>query len=126
MRISDWSSDVCSSDLDDIAERRVGRLGEEIFGARVGGGHTELQAEIRRMPLAAMRVTQQIFELEPPRLGAAAEAVGVGDVAGITVVDVVLRMLERRVARREIENQCGSIAAGPRRDIVAVDNEALL
>src|SRR3546814_10310472 len=35
-------------------------------------------------------------------------------------------MLERRVARREIENQCGAIAAGRRRDIVEVDTEAFV
>src|SRR3546814_3133237 len=40
MRISDWSSDVCSSDLVAVARRR--------FGAAGGGRHTDRHGEKRR------------------------------------------------------------------------------
>src|SRR3546814_2055272 len=37
MRISDWSSDVCSSDLDDLAfDRAVGRGHERVEACKIG------------------------------------------------------------------------------------------
>jgi len=110
----------------DIAKRRIGRGGQEIFGARVGGGHAQLQPEVRRMPLAAMRIADQIFEIEAPCLGAAAKAVGVGDVAGAPVIHIVLRVLERFVSGRQIDDQRGAIATRRRRDIVEIDAEAFV
>src|SRR3546814_16582973 len=42
MRISDWSSDVCSSDLNDVqaaVPRFVGRIAEQFFSAAIPGLH---------------------------------------------------------------------------------------
>src|SRR3546814_6842330 len=54
MRISDWSSDVCSSDLADVDAGRVDAL---VVGARVGAGevHELEQAELRVDSLAGER-----------------------------------------------------------------------
>src|SRR3546814_3652857 len=52
MRISDWSSDVCSSDLDDLARQIVGG-GADLAGTRMGafraiGDSAQYGAHLRR------------------------------------------------------------------------------
>src|SRR3546814_4053337 len=51
MRISDWSSDVCSSDLDDLVElgrRCLLRLGETVDCAQFQGLEGRLRAFLRQ------------------------------------------------------------------------------
>src|SRR3546814_3630102 len=38
MHISDWSSDVCSSDLADLVELRIVQRQRTVGGKRIGGG----------------------------------------------------------------------------------------
>src|SRR3546814_1494331 len=54
MRISDWSSDVCSSDLDEIFEARLGRthLAAMEGGKHIGGKRLKLQPDIERQHVA--------------------------------------------------------------------------
>src|SRR3546814_7267942 len=57
----------------------------------------------------SMRVADEIFEIEAACLGAAAEAVGVGDTPRIAVVHIILRVLDGLIAGREIDDQRGTI-----------------
>src|SRR3546814_2684254 len=62
MRISDWSSDVCSSDLLDDREHRLGRIGEHAaldpLQQPVGliAGKIRLEAQAARAGLLAQRL----------------------------------------------------------------------
>src|SRR3546814_2296399 len=51
LRISDWSSDVCSSDLIDIGLDRLGHRADRLFGR--GIGQSEAPTTRRRDPLIA-------------------------------------------------------------------------
>src|SRR3546814_7770901 len=77
MRISDWSSDVCSSDLERHLERRALRLarverdGEQQEAREVGGARAVVQdpvvpgvveAEIREVPQRRMGVADAVQE----------------------------------------------------------------
>src|SRR3546814_16661975 len=76
MRISDWSSDVCSSDLGDAVEQhRLGQRADDAFG--IVGGNVE------KADLFQMRIVQHVGE---------ARNLGTGDVAG-------RRSEERRVGK---------------------------
>src|SRR3546814_1500820 len=68
MRISDWSSDVCSSDLRDLRahhpvrmldrllRRDAGELGQRRFAKRAGGrGQAQLAYVLRRIAAATVR-----------------------------------------------------------------------
>src|SRR3546814_14008002 len=83
MRISDWSSDVCSSDLIDlaIAELEPGKPDDVQF---IAGG---LNAHIRSAGVLAMVVTQHAdFVLAPaPRLQGAIDAVRAGLVQALRI-----------------------------------------
>src|SRR3546814_16367240 len=59
MRISDWSSDVCSSDLDDTS--MVSRRAESLTLAAMGRFSASLAHEIRN-PLAATSYATQLLE----------------------------------------------------------------
>src|SRR3546814_3883791 len=58
MRISDWSSDVCSSDLRDTA---VGRLADALEGQRIGGFAVDVQRH---------RLPGRVLDRGADRLGA--------------------------------------------------------
>src|SRR3546814_6997065 len=61
MRISDWSSDVCSSDLSD-----------EVAGARAGAVDGKMRKELRRVPIHMREVAfcyQDRSDAAPPHLG---------------------------------------------------------
>src|SRR3546814_17464585 len=73
MRISDWSSDVCSSDLGliglqlDQLERRIVIALEEGFGAPIGGDRLDGEGRAR-LPVYHTRQTPDI-ELRARRIG---------------------------------------------------------
>src|SRR3546814_2173359 len=97
MRISDWSSDVCSSDLDAEIERlwRARRY-PPFDEQRVGAGQRErrfldvadaaraeddLAARVDQPPIGIGRAADMIEE--QPIAGPGIEAEGLGDVAGV-------------------------------------------
>src|SRR3546814_5467094 len=54
-RISDWSSDVCSSDLDQVEARKVARIGPHAwFDRQSGRGQRRRLARERRPPMLAI------------------------------------------------------------------------
>src|SRR3546814_11486150 len=52
LRISDWSSDVCSSDLEPVAQQRVRRVARQ--GDRIGALERERRLRRRRQRLCAV------------------------------------------------------------------------
>src|SRR3546814_3107058 len=56
MRISDWSSDVCSSDLDDVGGSGLGRLDAAIIFEELAAGCTSTAAYISIHNMAAWMV----------------------------------------------------------------------
>src|SRR3546814_11891242 len=54
MRISDWSSDVCSSDLDGSQNRPADRLGKD--DRKGAGHHAEIEGELHQSGLHAEAV----------------------------------------------------------------------
>src|SRR3546814_1744906 len=79
MRISDWSSDVCSSDLRDV--RDVARDGGNLFVAQaLVGGHDADAAANGRADLVFRRL--QRVEARADRAGGAGISQGVADAAG--------------------------------------------
>src|SRR3546814_13403206 len=66
MRISDWSSDVCSSDLEHRTATQPGRLLERGFRAPQGSGRRARQTDRRRSALD--KVQQPLSPAWPPDL----------------------------------------------------------
>src|SRR3546814_12972712 len=60
MRISDWSSDVCSSDLVAVMLRQV--------QCQPGARHLHVEREVLSEPMLPVRREAQIAEIEFPRL----------------------------------------------------------
>src|SRR3546814_2034148 len=103
MRISDWSSDVCSSDLgrlagtvgdrhlagdggtDGIAPRQLGAIEDEAHVDREAGGGREIDAAPARDG-AAPRPATELADLEP-RVGKAAVQRHLGDARAVSLVD---------------------------------------
>src|SRR3546814_5507808 len=59
MRISDWSSDVCSSDLLDLDARRLGRrqaAGARLCRRRRSVAAVDLALQVRELPLQALQL----------------------------------------------------------------------
>src|SRR3546814_15586255 len=92
MRSSDWSSDVCSSDLEALPLRLVGvrqddpleRHGADVLGADVvallGGGQQRVQDLDRRL--------EHLDEFEQP-LGGAVQAAGIAVGVGIGLAEIL-------------------------------------
>src|SRR3546814_9320526 len=95
MRISDWSSDVCSSDLEDHARRNVeiDIVGKEVFGGpREREDVPEAEAEPAHMAEDELRLRRSEREVEEFLIVA-------GDDAGIIHDDdhpLVTRMFDER------------------------------
>src|SRR3546814_9878296 len=109
MRISDWSSDVCSSDLVDRAADRIG-----VVVGELPGGHADPGAQ----PIEAVRIAELGVALVVHRGLAAADVVrrtavlmqpGIADAAvdGAVGNDVVMRSEERR-GGKECVSTCRS------------------
>src|SRR3546814_19997170 len=89
MRISDWSSDVCSSDLD-LAQHRVDRF--DVAGHVDGGGVDDVQEQVgvgRDLERGLERLDQLVGQL-------AHEPDGVGEQDGLAARQ---RTEERRVGK---------------------------
>src|SRR3546814_11558537 len=78
MRISDWSSDVCSSDL-------------QLADAAAGGGH---ELELQRLALGV--VPDAALQLGP--VGGVEQRGGLGGVVGVRLHILVVNPVERRGA----------------------------
>src|SRR3546814_1553854 len=63
MRISDWSSDVCSSDLERAQHLNVAMLGAVVPHEEGGADRTEAESEDRQ-PLHALRHHRRLPEQE--------------------------------------------------------------
>src|SRR3546814_17007737 len=72
MRISDWSSDVCSSDLEQVAEQH------RIFATGEGVAVVEAQAVRRQAP----EVDQHVGGVRVVDLGTVGEALGFDEASG--------------------------------------------
>src|SRR3546814_3872377 len=72
MRISDWSSDVCSSDLEQVAEQH------RIFATGEGVAVVEAQAVRRQAP----EVDQHVGGVRVVDLGTVGEAMGFEEASG--------------------------------------------
>src|SRR3546814_8561859 len=88
MRISDWSSDVCSADLDDVAHQPWHDAGDRVADARAQLGTVEVRGADRTRQAAVevgaglrqLRVGRVLIETEP--LGDLAQR-GEGDVGRV-------------------------------------------
>src|SRR3546814_2469372 len=89
MRISDWSSDVCSSDLKARHLARHGAQAEARIGRIIGGlepavveaealGRAILQVKLAVVGLGECFARERLREIGVERVGAVEEAAGVG------------------------------------------------
>src|SRR3546814_9731561 len=72
MRISDWSSDVCSADLECAGDGRVAAIGEHqqhALGHPLAEHREERPCEIGAAPFAGARILVEMPEGVPIRLG---------------------------------------------------------
>src|SRR3546814_3744141 len=86
MRISDWSSDVCSSDLDRpqaAGHARRGRQGRALLRQRPGqrGHRPDAERRLRRVPRMSPRVRQDVGSYEDIA-AAAVRTTGLSDFGG--------------------------------------------
>src|SRR3546814_15321018 len=94
MRISDWSSDVCSSDLD-VARAQVGDAEQRVAGYSVG-----------KLRLHALRDRQS--QVGPLLLHPRGEELGIGGVAIQLQRDCPLQGLGGRSEERRVGKECVS------------------
>src|SRR3546814_8605730 len=75
MRISDWSSDVCSSDLERWAREGIDEIGTAHASMGVGGGRSRAfrDARHRYRPRPRLRADPRASRFDPARIGAATE-----------------------------------------------------
>src|SRR3546814_16525051 len=116
MRISDWSSDVCSSDLE-VAERIVAAPGSGAFG------RLAVLAQWRSDARLAMKVHRSAFT-PPPKVMSAVVHITPREAPG----GVLARMLERVTEaafgqRRKMLRQ--SLKGGPRTEARRVGEEGV-
>src|SRR3546814_10169267 len=101
MRISDWSSDVCSSDLRGLVHQKIELRPEDLVGARFGADLRAL-AEPARGAIGRQRVGLGVHPALQHRFAYA--RIGIGDIAMTTIqVDEVARGLLE--ARRRTQHQ---------------------
>src|SRR3546814_9583227 len=66
MRISDWSSDVCSSDLRWRGADRGGQRHQSAAGATGEGGNRKRRRKVRRPDLQQARILHTRLDLQKP------------------------------------------------------------
>src|SRR3546814_5438280 len=82
MRISDWSSDVCSSDLRGLVHQKIELRPEDLVGARFGADLRAL-AEPARGAIGRQRVGLGVHPALQHRFAYA--RIGIGDIAMTTI-----------------------------------------
>src|SRR3546814_12684183 len=109
MRISDWSSDVCSSDLSDLGRRQRHAVGR---AARLAaGGHIA----------ARIGFVEILLEMQPQYIERIGAVVGIGDAHGAAdrlglgierrtdrVIGTVLPIIRARPEERRVGKECVS------------------
>src|SRR3546814_15932524 len=97
MRISDWSSDVCSSDLPGLLDHRAVDQREDVLPEPEAQAHDALpdveQRRARRGIVRVREVLRQLLEADADRRGEAAQD-------GVAATG---RTLDRAVNRRHVE-----------------------
>src|SRR3546814_7397051 len=111
MRISDWSSDVCSSDLDARGGR--GAVFEQHVAdsiAEVDVGHQLLERQRRRQHLVAERA-----KIGPATL----ELGGMRDIRGGKLGELITVNFELRRLRKPARNRRAGLGTADRRPVIA-------
>src|SRR3546814_19431902 len=107
MRISDWSSDVCSSDLEAAENPRLVHPAQHRFGIARAGQHVEEQLIRARVTPHALRLDQLgVVARLPHRLRMDFETVLVGERENLDQPHRLLRSEERGVGKEWVR-QCG-------------------
>src|SRR3546814_14814067 len=101
MRMSDWSSDVCSSDLEDLGLHRIGRLRIQLLLQEHGNAH-------RQRPDADVEDIEDAQLRRIPRKEAEAVQKGGGIGRGEIVDPAVERRSEERRVGKEGGRTCRS------------------
>src|SRR3546814_19976809 len=107
MRISDWSSDVCSSDL--LAEKlgRVGHVEIELCGAKIAGpGIQDIVVDSIGLAIAVGDVTRADIAAEIDEL------VSVVIADRIVAADIHVEETARKKGSRPVAHQVGREGAG--------------